>query len=70
MSQALEYPLPNTIKTSCTWCDDNALLPSPVQVPVEVVVLKGVEGHVEDLQEVASLSGGDPGPGDGLALLL
>ena len=47
-----------------TWSDDDALLSRPVQVPVEVVVLEGVEGHVEHLEEVASLRGGDAGLGD------
>ena len=33
--------------------DDDALLSSPVKVPAQIMVFKGVEGHVEHFQKVA-----------------
>ena len=41
----LEYPDPR--------CDDNGLLTCPVKVPVDEMFLEGVEGNVENLQEVS-----------------
>ena len=44
--------------------DDDGLLPRPVQVPVDEVLLEGVEGDVEHLEEV-SLGGGGQCRGGG-----
>ncbi len=37
----------------CTWSYDNALLTSPLKVPIQIVVFEGVERHVQDFQKVS-----------------
>ena len=55
----LEYP--------CPWRDHDSLLPRPVEVPVNEMLFEGVEGDVEDLQEVSPRCRGQSGLGKDLA---
>ena len=53
----LEYPDPRG--------NYDGLLAGPVQVPVDEMFLEGVEGNVENLQEVSLRGSGESGPGRG-----
>ena len=64
-----DVEVPVHLEDSDPRCDDNGLLAGPVQVPVDEMFLEGVEGDVQNLQEVslgsgrqASLGRGDSWP--------
>ena len=50
--------------------DDDALLSSPVQVPAQIMVFKGVEGHVEHFQKVAPGRRRDARLGNGFVVVV
>ena len=55
-----DVEVPVHLKDPDPRCDDDGLLASPVQVPVDEMFLEGVERNVENLQEVSLGSRGEP----------
>ena len=60
-----DVEVPVHLEDSDPRCDDDGLLASPVQVPVDEMFLEGVERNVENLQEVSLGGCGEPSLGCG-----